>query len=302
MKRVVSTTGILSFMLMLFFTVGIAQEKKSLGDEVYKEYEAGGIDAALSKYRQLKQDTINYEVSEWVLNNVAYRLMNEKKDMEAAEKLFKLNMEEYPRAANPYDSYGDYLVKKGNKEEAKEYYRKSVELSEVSEDPFEKDQLNANTKGKLAKLENKDRQLDMLVGEWKIDATGYKDGKEVHKMKGVDKIEYKEEANALFFYHRNEQNESEGIRIVAYDAIDDVFDVAYLNPNSLQGIQTSTMKLKPTGKDSFEFTDTYQTRTGKEMVMRHELKKLSDKELDWVIFEKTDDEEWQKVYVMNMKK
>lgn len=34
----------------------------------------------------------------------------------------------------------------------------------------------------------------------------------------------------------------------------------------------------------------------------NELKKLSDKELDWVIFKKTDNEEWQRVYAMNMKK
>lgn len=287
---------------MFFISISFAQDKKSVGEEIYQEYKANGVDAALNKYTQYKKDTTTYNINEWELNNIAYKIMNEDGDMEAAERIFRLNMEEYPESANPYDSYGDYLVKKGNKEEAMEYYKKSISISEISKDPYEKDQLHQNSVGKLAKLENKDKQLDFLVGDWNIDATGYSEGKEASKMKGIDRIEYNEDSNALFIYHRNEKDESEGIRIVAFDAVDDAFDVAYLNPHSLQGIQTSSMKMKPVGEDSYEFTDTFTTRSGKEMVLKHELKKLSDGELNWVISEKTDTEEWQRVYAMNMKK
>lgn len=168
---------------MLFVTVGFAQEKKSIGEEVYKTYEANGVVAALAKYRQLKTDTTNYNVNEWELNDVAYRLMNEKNDMEAAEKVFKLNMEEYPRAANPLDSYGDYLLKKGDKEEAKEYFKKSIAISEKSSIDSERNQLYPNTKGKLAKLENKDKQLDFLEGNWEVEETGYNGNVEAMKRK-----------------------------------------------------------------------------------------------------------------------
>ena len=61
------------------------------------------------------------------------------------------------------------------------------------------------------------------------------------------------------------------------------------------------MKMEPSGNGAYEFTDTFQTRTGKEVVLRHELKKLSDGEMKG-IYEKTDQNEWQPFYAMNMSK
>ncbi len=45
--------------------------------------------------------------------------MMEDKDLETAEAVFKTQIEEYPEQANPYDSYGDLLLEKGEKEKAK---------------------------------------------------------------------------------------------------------------------------------------------------------------------------------------
>lgn len=293
--------------LVLIFVSALSfaqdQEKTSIGEVVYVEYQENGIDQAISKYQELKANEPNsYIWDEWELNNIGYKIMNEDQDMDAAKKIFKLNMEEYPEAANPYDSYADYLIENGKTEEAKEYLRKSVSIAEKSNKEDEKTRILSTSKGKLAKLENKDRQMDFLIGEWNIEATGYNQGKEAASMTGKDKIEYNENANALFIHHFNDQQESEGVRIITYDAMDDEFDVAYLSPNSLMGIQSSSMKMKKLGDNKYQFMDRYTDRSGNEQTLKHELEKVSENELNWLIYQQNDQGNWEKYYVMHLEK
>ncbi|NJW51420.1 hypothetical protein HC175_00645 [Salinimicrobium sp. CDJ15-91] len=293
-----------SFLLLIIFAFdGFAQEKTStsIQEEIYKEYKSNGVDQAISKYRQHKKNAA-HELTQAELNLVAYRIMNEDKDLDAAGKIFKLNMEEYPQAANPYDSYGDYLVEKGNEKEAKEYFQKSAALSKNSQDEWEKKTLYPNTTSKLAKLDRKHKQMDFLLGDWNIDATAYQDGKETIKMKIKDKIQFDEDTNSIFIHHFNEQNEPDGIRIITYDALDDEFDVAYFHSDRLRGIEVSRMKMKTIGDNQFEFMDSFTTGDGEEMQLKHEIKKVSDSKMDWVILEQNDNNEWQRVYAMNMTK
>ena len=300
-----NTHWFMSFLLMFFFAMGIAQDedKSSIGDVVYREYQQNGIDKATSKYKELKKNESEaYNWNEWELNRVGYAIMQEEGDLDAAEKIFRLNMEEYPMAANPYDSYGDYLLEKGNPEEAREYFKKSISIAEKSDKEDERTRVYEASKIKLADVEKKDKQLDFLIGDWEIASTAYNEGKEVNKLTGKDLISYEEDANALLIRHRNDENGSEGIRMIAYDAIDDEFDVAYINPGNLQGIQMSTMKLKTVDNNKYELLDHYKDRTGKEIHLKHVLTKSSDNEMNWVIFEQDDQDQWQKVYAMHMKK
>ncbi|UJH92284.1 hypothetical protein LZ575_06995 [Antarcticibacterium sp. 1MA-6-2] len=147
------------------------REKNSIGDAVYEEYKQNGIDKALAKYRDLKANK-DYEVTEWELNRIGYQLMHDDGDLEAAENVFSLNMEEYPQAANPMDSYADYLIEKGNPEEAKNYLQKSIAQNEKNKREDEKQLLKAS-KAKLAKLENKHKQLDFLIGNWDVNSTNF---------------------------------------------------------------------------------------------------------------------------------
>lgn len=302
MKKIVNTTGMMSFMLMLFLTVGFAQEKKSLGDEVYREYETGGVDAALSQYRQLKQDTSNYNVSEWELNRIAYRIMEEDGDLEAAEKIFRLNMEEYPDAANPYDSYGDYLLKKGDEEEARSYFQRSISIAENSDREDERSGILYGSKAKLAKLDKKDKQLEFLEGNWRVDETGYSGNEEAMKRKRNHKISYDEDGNALIIRYRNDKDQLDFMRIIAYDAIDDDFDVAHINPNNPHGIQTSQMKLEKIGDSKYELVGSFNERNGKKINMRHELVRNSDENVNWMVYEQGENDKWEKVFSMNMTK
>jgi len=75
-----------------------------------------------------------YIVSESKVNNLGYLLMNEER-YEDALKVFKLNTKLFPTAWNTYDSYGECLLKAGNKEEAKRMYQKSLELNPENKIP-----------------------------------------------------------------------------------------------------------------------------------------------------------------------
>ena len=54
--------------------------------------------------------------------------MGKGEDKEAL-KVFQLNVQLHPKAYNPWDSYGEILLKLGRKEEAAEAYEKSLLLN-----------------------------------------------------------------------------------------------------------------------------------------------------------------------------
>jgi tetratricopeptide (TPR) repeat protein len=63
-----------------------------------------------------------------MLNMLGYRLLQSDRVDEAIE-IFKLNVEEYPDAFNPYDSLGEAYMEAGELELAVENYEKSLELN-----------------------------------------------------------------------------------------------------------------------------------------------------------------------------
>ncbi|PRD56821.1 tetratricopeptide repeat protein [Sphingobacterium gobiense] len=79
-----------------------------------------------SEFKKGKQST--YNVSEQMINGLGYMLLNQNMDKDALD-IFQLNTELYPEAFNTYDSYGETLLKLGEKEEAINAYKKSLELN-----------------------------------------------------------------------------------------------------------------------------------------------------------------------------
>jgi CubicO group peptidase (beta-lactamase class C family) len=105
---------------------------------------AGKIPEAADAYRKIKQNTpANVAVREERLNGLGYSLLGEKKYAEAIA-LFKLNVEFYPASSNVYDSLGEAYMLGGEKELARQNYRKSLEL----------DPNNRNAVEMLKKLEH----------------------------------------------------------------------------------------------------------------------------------------------------
>ncbi|MBE9467289.1 MAG: tetratricopeptide repeat protein [Bacteroidetes bacterium] len=69
-----------------------------------------------------------YDLSESGLNNFGYQLISQGNEKEAS-KIFKLNTELYPNGFNTFDSYGECLLKLGDKANAIKAYRKSLNLN-----------------------------------------------------------------------------------------------------------------------------------------------------------------------------
>ncbi len=80
-------------------------------------------------------------ILEYNINDVGYKLLNEKKFKDAID-IFKKNVELYPKSSNAYDSLGEAYMVNGDKELAVENYKKSLEL----------DPKNENAKSMLSKL------------------------------------------------------------------------------------------------------------------------------------------------------
>ncbi|WP_052184220.1 serine hydrolase [Psychroserpens sp. Hel_I_66] len=101
--------------------------RKSVYKEMAKRIFEKDIDEAISFYNTKKTDTINYRVSESDINQLGYLLLNEDK-LDAATEIFKLNMNEHPKSANVYDSYGDALLMQGDSIQALANFKKCYEM------------------------------------------------------------------------------------------------------------------------------------------------------------------------------
>jgi tetratricopeptide (TPR) repeat protein len=293
---------IISLMLILCGGLLFAQEdtQTALEEKLYEEYKSNGVDKAMKMYE--KNKTAEYESLQEPLNLLGYKLMMEDKDLEAAEKVFKAQIEEYPEEANPYDSYGDLLLEKGDKEKAKEQFKKAAKLAENIKDKNEKTQMKQASLSKFAKLENKHRQLDFLTGNWEVTQTGYRDGQAVDLPPSTQNISYLPGESVLRVMHNKEENAACCERIVAYNALDDVYEMAYINAVNPNGIEVSKLKIKEIGDNKFEFLEDYEENNEQKQV-KHEISKTDNNNIDWSIFVPKDgSQEWELVNNMKFKR
>lgn len=91
-----------------------------------------GFEQALKVVNEESKKNSNFKLSESDLNDWAYRMLSIEQNKDALE-IFKLNLSLYPESWNAYDSYGEGLLKNGQKEEAIKMYQKSVELNPKNE-------------------------------------------------------------------------------------------------------------------------------------------------------------------------
>jgi CubicO group peptidase (beta-lactamase class C family) len=90
---------------------------------------AGKTAEALAGYRRIKKESPeNVSVEEGRINNLGYRLLQQKRVADAIA-MFKMNVEFYPDAWNTYDSLGEAYMVNGEKELAIANYKKSLALN-----------------------------------------------------------------------------------------------------------------------------------------------------------------------------
>ncbi len=101
---------------------------KPLVDQLNQTIEKEGITTAISQFNKLKNDKDLYNYSERELNQLGYDLLSAN-NVDEALAVFKLNIQEFPKSWNVYDSYAEALMVKGEKDGAIENYKKSIELN-----------------------------------------------------------------------------------------------------------------------------------------------------------------------------
>ncbi len=100
---------------------------------------------SLTEHYHMVSMEMGYQVlpPESYVNNLGYGFLQNKNN-EKAFAFFDMNIQNYPKSGNVYDSMGDFYVATGDKEKAMDYFRKALTIRE-----------NADTRQKLQKLEQK---------------------------------------------------------------------------------------------------------------------------------------------------
>jgi hypothetical protein len=128
-------------------------ETKSLSETLLDALANGGTEDALKLYRAYRADPAHeYLSTEGEINTLGYRLL-ELKRVEQAIEIFKLNVADYPRSANVYDSLADAYEAAGQKELAiKSSEQVLATLPQDTSDEGRKNGIRAGTLERLRRL------------------------------------------------------------------------------------------------------------------------------------------------------
>jgi tetratricopeptide (TPR) repeat protein len=119
----------------------------TLGEELAEAYRRSGIQAALARYRELRERFYGrgaYDFGERSLDDFGDELV-ELGNRNAAIEIFRLNTIQFPESGDAWESLAESCDEAGRKELASIYYRKAVEV----------DPNNDRALAKLVELEGK---------------------------------------------------------------------------------------------------------------------------------------------------
>lgn len=141
----------------------------SIANKLKQRVDQEGIGQIASYYTTLKEhEADRYNFSEDQLNQLGYHYLNHDK-VDYALAIFKINVDAFPQSSNVYDSYGEALLKQGNREGAIENYLKSVELNPANEGGINAlKQLGVNTEGLFKEIIIDDEILARYIGHYEL--------------------------------------------------------------------------------------------------------------------------------------
>lgn len=133
--------------------VRLAKGIRLLAKNLERDIDQKGIDSALKAFDQGKSgDATSYYIDEGKINQLGYQLLNGEKTAAAIE-VFKLNVREFPKSSNVYDSLAEAYLKAGNRELAIQNYKRSIEL----------DPTNRNAMDVVKRLTGGEEKIDAKV-------------------------------------------------------------------------------------------------------------------------------------------
>jgi CubicO group peptidase (beta-lactamase class C family) len=105
------------------------QPKLPAIQNVRRAFEKNGVDFVKQNFEDLTTNFHPADPKDLILNQLGYAYMFGKDDIDSAIELFKINTELFPNNGNCWDSYGESLLKKGDKEAALSAYKKALEIN-----------------------------------------------------------------------------------------------------------------------------------------------------------------------------
>jgi len=112
--------------------------KKSIARQIALRIGTQCIDSAIAEYLRIRKiNPGNYSMEESELNKLGIELLFNFKMPDEALKIFEMNMVQFPKSYNTYDSYAYVLKEKGDYQNSIKYYKKGLEI--LKEYPEEND-------------------------------------------------------------------------------------------------------------------------------------------------------------------
>ena len=105
------------------------QPKLPAIQNVRKAFEKNGVDFVKQNFEDLTTNFHPADPKDMIINQLGYAYMFGKDDIDSAIELFKINTELFPKNGNCWDSYGESLLKNGNKDAALSAYKKALEIN-----------------------------------------------------------------------------------------------------------------------------------------------------------------------------
>ncbi|BAO77666.1 serine hydrolase [Winogradskyella sp. PG-2] len=143
--------------------------KPSVAVKLKTIIDSEGIINIVSAYEELKVNKPeDYSFSESILNNFGYYYMR-RKEIAKAEAVFKLNVDQFPKSSNVYDSYAEALLENSKKEQAIINYKKSVVLNPANTNAINiLKSLNVDVDGLPKTFEIDAEKLNDYLGKYQL--------------------------------------------------------------------------------------------------------------------------------------
>lgn len=109
------------------YLMGKEMLKRSVASTLTHDISTMGIDKAIINYKSERDRASHFLISETEINTLGYQLISQNK-MEAAIKIFQLNVDSFPNSWNAYDSLGETYLAVGNTELARKFYHQSLNI------------------------------------------------------------------------------------------------------------------------------------------------------------------------------
>lgn len=278
-----------------FAFAGDKEKKDGIGEVIYSTISDKGVEAGIKTYKKMKKKKADkYYFGEGELNNLGYKLLGEGK-AEEARRIFELNIEEFPKSPNTYDSLAETYFNEGDEKSATKYYKKALAMIEDSElTDQQKSFQRKNAKMKLVAM-NEGKQFDFFLGEWQTESSFNQGEGKWFTWTDTCKTAKFADGNGIVDYWESKSAPSRGLYMRTFNINTNEWEITGQGSLGMTGFTVWNGKWEEDGVGTF-FTTNEKMKTTSRITFSN----ISENSFDWKMDKKKDGEkEW--VTTMKMK-